>query len=416
MNNSDVIINKSLSYTKIYWSDFFGWGILALNLPVILFRMQYGIEDALAPNIIAAVLGLGLGLLNASLLELFLIKHPIELRLIIFFRILIGLILSVASSILLLNNNFLLLFWVAGIYLYLIWKEKEERPLTERIQLIMIIGVWLITMSGIWFQWLNFQWWTPSFQLVINGLLLALIFLTFYLDQIKTMKSDSTLLSKDPVELHDTKNTIESNQIKYIKFGGVFLYLALGLSVGLIMTLTTLISENLPWNNPTMIMNGVNLFNIIMFGLIFSLILEKAPASLKRKLSLLARPSLVILLGLSIIATIGIPWLLGTLSIIDDTGAGLWHLGGLFSLEWVILYLLTGTLWESSSNRLRIFHFVMFTFGILLGIAGYFFGGMNYRVGPEVGIIFTVLLLFGVVDSWRMAKKSVLILGGEDDI
>jgi hypothetical protein len=100
---------------------------------------------------------------------------------------------------------------------------------------------------------------------------------------------------------------------------------------------------------------------------------------------------------------LGVPWGLATTNLWLDTAAGLSHFAALLWVPWAVALVLealrtrvAGVPREVGKGAVGI------GFGVVVGIAGYLFGGETYRVDPYVGIAFSVLLALGIGCSLRI--------------
>jgi hypothetical protein len=357
--------------------------LLAINAPYLLYQTQYGAESATNPNIIAAIIGLVAGwLLYCGSFPL-VAKYPE-------FRCRIGNIVFFIwslSVILLLFHAFDAIFlgiWfaLATFGTFLIIHEIRDESF-EKSVIFGWIGVIFIIGAGIqWYLWINFLWLPPGALSIFNlGGAILLFPKTF-----------------------GEKSEYEEKPKIYSRIRLTPLFFVAGLSIGLLMSLYRLVSENVAISNsPTWItiLNGTCIASIGL-GILFPKLqnLEKSGSSQFEFLHLNLKLVLSIFLGFHIVL-LGIPWALGTMDLVTNTTAGTWQLIGLFWYQIYSGFAMTATFSIMMRINIKASQAIMHSFatilGIIVGIAGYLFGGTDYRVSPEIGLVFTGFIILGTI-------------------
>lgn len=400
--NQNSISRPSLGFWQILWYFL----IFVLNVPAWIYKVQYNIESINDPKIYAAGIAILLFGFKVMLLsENYDIQSVTSKDLFVFRTLMIiGFVICsildyfhVYEPAIIVTS---LLFVMILCYLCMLDSYNNARESFGELFPARFFSLIILIAGIMYFQYLNFMWMLPSTLLIINAVLLIFNFIVFKNNPSGSPRPVSQKEPEGVVKRIKRKLEVEIKPLLII----FFLFATLGMIIGLEFSLFKLISENLPFNHQTMIFAGVT----VLFCSIWVLSSEKL------QYKILKIHHLPILLLILFLIIVGVPWILATTRLLSDSIAGIMHFFGIY-LNMIILFLIVGHLIINSENP-KIMEIMTRTaswglaFGFGLGLAGYFFGGMNYRVGPAIAIAYTLLMTAGLISLYYFLKmKEVAI-------
>ncbi len=395
-------VNPKNLPTLGFWQILWYFLIFVLNVPVWIYKVQYNIESINDPKIYAAGIAIILFGFKVMLLSENYNIQAVTVKDLFVFRsfLIIGFVIcSLLDFIHIYEPAIILislLFVVILCFLCMVDSYNNAREEFGEFFPARFFSL-IILLAGIfYFQYLNYMWISPLILLIFNIILLTVNFIVF---QNNPSGSPRPISQKDPqIGLKRKKRPIElKNKPLMIIF---FLFSALGMIIGLEFSLFKLISENLPFNNQTMIFAVITLIFCSFWAISSELLQHK----------LVALNSIPLVLLVLFLAIVGVPWILATTGFLSDTIAGMAHFIGIY-LNMIILFVIMAHIIIGSKKS-----FIMeimtkvaswgLALGFALGLAGYFFGGMNYRVGPEIAIAYTILMTLGLISLYYFSKMK----------
>jgi hypothetical protein len=397
------MIQNSRSRSSLgFWQILWYFLLFVLNVPVWIYKVQYNIESINDPKIYAAGIAILLFGFKVMLLsENFEIRSVSSKDLFVFRTLMIigFIICSILDyfhvyepAIILMS----LLFVMILCFLCMLDSYNNARERFGELFPARFFSLIILIAGIFYFQYLNFMWMMSSTLVIVNVILLILNFIIFKNNPPGSPRPVSQKELDGPVKRKMKKLDAEIKPLMII----FFLFETLGMIIGLEFSLFKLISENLPFNHQTMVFA----LTTVLFCSIWVISSEKL------QYKLLATKYLPLLLLILFLIIVGFPWIMVTTDRLNDSIAGMMHFIGVY-LNMIILFLIMGHLIINSENE-KIMEIMSRTaswglaFGFALGLAGYFFGGMNYRVGPEIAIAYILLMTAGLISLYYFLKMK----------
>jgi hypothetical protein len=364
------------------------WILLALNLPSMLYPLVADLQDASDPRLIEALAGIGIGI--AICFVLFTTWKlgrgwGIDAR----FAAIIALGISPVAEFF----PFKFITWFALLVpaLMLAWSQLAALHATEIVQspprpfawgaVVVILG----TACSFWMGFENYYTWPAAFWIGSNCIAIAFLAIAHW----KNKQAGATLQ-----DAWANLAKIEDHQDHPAGSAAILACTCLGAMIGLYACLARLVTENTAVDNPTRLVYTLE----VLAGLVIVIVGSRVRFSS-------AAWNLVILLPVAFI-TIGLPWILGTAKVISWTFAGTWHLAGMVILPILGYFIGSRVLFASVSPQFMIKTMLFGTLGLIIGIAGYMFGGNTYNMEPYIGVAFTILVMLGIVLAAVHVEKN----------
>ena len=366
---------------------------LLINIPFIMHDLLFELADVLDPRVIYSLIGMGIGaLLTVGLIVTWRAWSralPV-IRFIIIATFCISSITSFFTTILTPAIRFALLVPAAMITIYELMRLycMANSPVMKRYSIPFISSMIPIVMV-FWIQQELFIQWSNVMILVIN-IILAFFLLVFYL-----------INGKDIGDIHRTSTYKEKSIIPQTLLPKGVLVLpaiALGASIGLYLSLGTLIVQNVAFENISTTMGIFSLIPgiIIIMGALFQ---EKRPM-LTIIDGLASKKSSIIMIIAVVALLFALPWILATEDFLWDTIAGTIHLFAFLVLPLLIHFMLTEVVHTYPKNSYIGTLLPLLVIGFLVGVAGYLLGGNTYNVDFLIGSAFSIILFHGLMGSW----------------
>jgi MFS family permease len=363
--------------------------LLIFHIPTWIYKMQYGIEQANDIKLLSAALGIGFSFILIWITLLISSKSQKTIHSI---RLITTILLCFTAFLdMFLNDNqwkfsigFCMLWWT-GFSLLNEWQNA-----ISEVQLKLWMGIvgGLILSGAIFFQWLNFIWYPPRLWVIFNILMIIGIGTFELITKKSAKKAENT-----QAYIEERNQRIKEN----IPITYIIRILIMGITTGAIISLYKLSSENFPVSSQTHIITIASFSGFI--GILIYLAYYFSP---KIKYNSFFQIKITV----TTIILIGLPWYLGTNDLITNSTTGIFHTIGIFWVWYLFFIFGNGIVITNKTMKISIIQAILFSLGFIIGIAGYLMGGTNYRVDPEIGLIFTSVLLIGIYTIPKQIMKG----------
>ncbi|MBN2153681.1 MAG: hypothetical protein JW839_19650, partial [Candidatus Lokiarchaeota archaeon] len=263
----------------------------------------------------------------------------------------------------------------------------------SRLSVAIVIAS-LLAGGSLWQQRENFFIWPPMFEVslcAVTGVLAVLLStLLLTVEHLSELKGGTARAS--PAEKEEGRPL----------WAASLLALFSGVSIGLYMSLSALVAQNTAFEYPSRAVYAINAgVSIAAIGICAAGAKYSANSGAFSALrAFVDGPAGLIFLLAVTASTIGIPWILGTVRLVDFTTAGTLHVIGLVSLPLLAYLMLSRLAGIRKTGGYAALVSSLGGLGLVVGIAGYLVGGNTYNMDLYVGLAFTLLLGHGVMVAW----------------
>lgn len=377
------------------------WIALGVSLPLLLHDLLLGLESSADPRIIEAAGGIVAGSLAFGIaarfargLERIL---PIATPVLLLCFLLLSIVTAWVHVPLSLAIRFALLAGAAPAS----FLSTKTVPLATTRETMIPITLGMLLAGSMWASREAYYWWIPA---VTTGVLLAAAAAV----AITALAGTRAALGPGPAAAPG------STGVPAMRAPGAAAAIALFLGTvpGLYMSLCKLVVENTAIDRPSTLAGAINA--ALIAGIVAAAIAAGGRGGAGRLASIVDGPAgLAGMLATTALA-VGLPWILGTTRVIDDTTAGTWHLAGLVVVPLLGSYMLAKLAAIHAGPMYRALVPILGGLGFVTGIAGYLFGGSTYNMEFYIGAAFALLLGLGVMTAWacrpREATREVTTL------
>ncbi|MFX0099989.1 MAG: hypothetical protein ACFFCS_10450 [Candidatus Hodarchaeota archaeon] len=390
------------------------WMVIVLNFPLIMHQVLLGVEDILDPNIIGTLIGCGIGIgigIGLIVSRKFWARQLALVRTIFviavcdsyFLDFVINFFPSVFASLSENANLFLIvrfsLLIPAGFVVFyeLMCVNTISGTSAIRQFSVPLFTVVAVTGSSLWVQRENMFYWPLDVTLLIN-LILAQAVLLLHL----AIGRKASQLHSSVVPNENQMSTTIGKPLKSV----IPIYLFLGVTPGLSLSLGALVSQNTSIPDTT---SMLYLLGMVPIAVILILAFTDGSRGMRKLGRSLTIPGWTVILPIILpLLTIGLPWILGTENVLFETEAGMLHLAGYIASPF-ITYFIASQAFRTHPRPGHLFGMLLCgTGGFVLGVAGYLIGGNTYNIDFLIGTVYTVFLILGSIYAWVVRRLRMI--------
>nr|MDO8083163.1 hypothetical protein [Candidatus Sigynarchaeum springense] len=371
----------------------------------------FGVASATEPRVIEAAIGVAAGIVGCLGISFIVANYPRLSCMLKIIAVIMLVALTVASKLASIPFFILVRFGILLISALLAWVDaararRYEEPTDAEGRFsgsnlrVAFVLVALLAGGGLWQQRENLYIWSPMLEAMlcaITGSVAAAASMVLFSIESRTMNREAAIAV--PASMARADRSLGTS---------LLLSLFFGISCGVYLSLSMLVAQNTAIEYPSRVAYAINAGIAVAVVAVTLAIACKTRVVEQEQVprGLLEGPiGLAFLLVVALI-TVGLPYMLATLDLVDFTTAGTLHVTGMVAVPLLGFFMLSRLARTNITGGYAALVGSFGGVGLVVGIAGYLVGGNTYNMDFYIGLAFTILLALGVITAWLYKPRS----------